>query len=483
MSITETGLAALDQSNSNADDLALAQRHAPRIRFDVREPFFPSVVGYTVFREGAPSPSFPRQIELNGAATVIEYAVWWDWDIQHLYELEHIWVWLDADEKLIGGEASWHGGYHVMSDERGMTPSENGHLVVHSEPGKHAFAPSPKWLLEREPITRRSCGANAGRMAVHVTPLFEGIIRSRTPLANRAVHSYLECLAFEPSFDFSNVFELEKVAFVPWPQLNDWIPGQVARWADHLVQVLPTNKQHLYNIAHRGASAYAPENSLQAFYKAAEMGSDLVEIDVRFTKDNVPVVSHDDTLRRVYGVDGVISDVTLEQLRALTPPGMDVIPTFDDVAEVCKNLQMGIYLDIKEVNAETMVKVFETLKRMNMMNYCVAGSTRPDWLADIKAAEPRMFTSILYNSIYVDPIPLARSINCDYVHPCWERRAPEPHRLLLPDMVERIHDAGLGIVCWHEERPSEIAALRALGVDMICSDTPDRLAVHQVICD
>jgi glycerophosphoryl diester phosphodiesterase len=91
-------------------------------------------------------------------------------------------------------------------------------------------------------------------------------------------------------------------------------------------------------------------------------------------------------------------------------------------------------------------------------------------------------TSILFSAVELDPVGLARSIHADYVHPCWERRAAQPHTLLTPDWVERVHDAGLGIVCWHEERPEEIAALRALGVDAICSDTPDRLAVHQVNC-
>src|SRR5262249_34964987 len=105
----------------------------------------------------------------------------------------------------------------------------------------------------------------------------------------------------------------------------------------------------------------------------------------------------------------------------------------------------------------------------------IFGSTSPDWLADIRASVPRALTSILFHSVNLDPVSLARAIRCDYVHPCWENAVPEPHKLLTPDWLERVRAAGLGIVCWHEERLAEIDALYRLGADAICSDTPDLL--------
>lgn len=483
MTTPDYGLDTLDQTIPNADDHALVLRHAPRLRFDQREPFFPSVVGYTVFHSPGPSPSFPREITFEpGVATVIEYAVWWDWDMQHLYELEHVWVWLDTDETLVGGDASWHGGYHRMLDENGQLPSLDGRLMVYSEPGKHAFAPSPQWLIERGPKTRKSVGVNAGRMGVHVTPLFDGVIHSRTPRANRAVHSYLECHRFEPTFEFDNVFPLEQAVHVPWAAAFEWIPRRVAWWTEHLEKTFPLHEQHLYTIAHRGASAYAPENSLEAFVKAAEMGSDLVEIDIRLTADGVPVVTHDATLQRTFGVNATVADVSYDDLLRLTPEGMAHVPTFDEVAKICAELEMGLYLDIKEVDAAGMAKIFATLRETGLLRYSIAGSFRPDFVAEIKAAEPRLQTSILFSSVHVDPIAIARAVNADYVHPCWERRAEQPHTLLTPDWLARVRAADLGLVIWHEERPEEIAALRALGVDMICSDTPDRVSVYQTVC-
>ena len=472
---TDTHFKTLDTTQNSEDDHQLAQRYAPRIRFDMKEPFYPSVAGYTIFHETAKSPSFPRTIEIQPNVTfAIEYAVWWDWDMGHLYELEHIWVYVDADGKIVDGEASWHGGYHQMVVAEGQLPLEDGRLTVYSEPGKHAFAPSIEWLLERKPHTISSCGITAGKMGVHVTPLFEGYIHDRTPLNNRLVHTYLERQVFEPTFDFSNTFDLERAVFVPWDNLFKWIPSRITWWTQELNRTIPPNERRGIRIAHRGASAYAQENSLESFHKAAELGSDMVEVDIRNTSDNQPVIAHDASLKRLYNVDGQISDYTLDELKEITKSSP--ISTFEETVKVCRELHMGLYLDIKEISEESAIIIFDVIDRHHFIKNSIFGSFRPDHLADIKANRPDALTSILFSSIHVDPVALAQSIQADYVHPCWERRAPQPHKLLTSEWLAAVRTANLGIVCWHEERPDEIEALWNLGVDAICSDMPELLA-------
>ena len=103
----------------------------------------PLAAGYTIFRASGPSLSFSRGRTVDVQPPVrmaIEYAIWWDWDIGHLYELEHIWVFVDEDGRVGALEASWHGGYHDMSLS-GHLALDGDHPVVFSEPGKHAFAP------------------------------------------------------------------------------------------------------------------------------------------------------------------------------------------------------------------------------------------------------------------------------------------------------------------------------------------------------
>ena len=114
-----------------------------------------------------------------------------------------------------------------------------------------------------------------------------------------------------------------------------------------------------------------------------------------------------------------------------------------------------------------------------MLEQVIVASFRPDWVADVRAADAALRTSVLFGSPYVDAIALARAAGAQYVHPCWEHQAPEPHRLLTPTWVANVHAAGLGIISWHEERPSEIAALRRLGIEGICSNAPELLCAEE----
>lgn len=468
-------LDSLRRSPAANADFALARQYAPLIRFDAREPFLPSVVGYTVLRKDAPSVSFPREIQLaDNIAFAIEYAIWWDWDIQHLYELEHVWVYVDGAGDIAAAEASWHGRYHQMRDEAGRPPLEDDRLALYSEPGKHAFAPSPAWLLQRKATTLASCGVRAGAMGVHVTPLFDGIIRDEGPLNNRLVHTYMERQQFEPSYSFSLAFDLRRAIFVPWRQLFEWIPARVSAWLAQLAATIPPGQRRVLRIAHRGASAYAAENSLAAMRVAAELGADFVEIDIRMTADDVPVVIHDGSLRRTHGIDGDVSDFTMGELRQLTANASGIV-SFDEAVKICRELGLGLYLDIKRLTSGGARSMFASLDAHRIMKSMIFGAFRPDYLADIKAARPDAKTSILFGAVDIDAVKLAQSINADYVHPCWENRVEQPHRLLTPAWIEAVRKANLGIVCWHEERPSEIAALKALGVDAICSDKPELL--------
>lgn len=473
--IVDNHFETLDRTQVSAPDYELALCHAPRIRFDEHEPFLPSVVGYTIFREDAESPSFARHVMLpEGATCAIEYAVWWDWDIQHLYELEHIWVYLDVDEQVVAADASWHGGFHAMVDASGDVPLEEGRVTLYSEPGKHAFAPVLAWLTERAPHTRAGCGVHAGKGGVLVTSLFQGKINDRTPLNNQLAWSYLERHTFEPAYVFNNYFDLSDAVHVPWATLFEWIPERVKWWTVKLQAAIPAHERRVIRIAHRGASAHAQENSLAAIHKAVELGADMVEVDVRLTADGVPVVSHDENLKRVFGVEGVISDFSWDELQAIITEAKGPIVSLEQLAEVCRSLSIGLYLDIKQINFEAVQPMFDILERHHLFGATIFGSFRPDWLAEIKAQEPRARTSILFSSVHVDPVAQARAIQCDFVHPCWER-FDEPHMLLTQKSLERIREAGLGVVCWHEERLSEIRALQALGVYAICSDSPELL--------
>ncbi|HET7089154.1 MAG TPA: glycerophosphodiester phosphodiesterase family protein, partial [Anaerolineae bacterium] len=94
------------------------------------------------------------------------------------------------------------------------------------------------------------------------------------------------------------------------------------------------------NLAHRGASAYAPENTLAAFRLAAEMGADGLEIDAKLSRDGAIVILHDATVDRTTSGSGRVSDLTLSQLKSLDAGSKfrsrfagEHVPTLDEVID------------------------------------------------------------------------------------------------------------------------------------------------------
>src|SRR5687768_10197278 len=331
----------------NTDDLTLARRYAPVVLFDGSEPFLPSRVGYTLFREPAPSPSFPRYVRPEPPLEIaIEYALWWDWDIGHLYELEHAWVFVGGSGEIVGVESSQHGGSYG-----GDLSLEGGRPVLYSEPGKHALASSPHSLVARRDHTEHSCGRGAGAGGVHVTPLYRDRI-SKTPYDDQLVRTYLRGHAFSPTWDWSLRVQLADLPMVPWAELDAAIPGIVHARLVELDEAIPREERHVLHVGHRGASAHAPENTLAAIRKAAELGAHMVELDVRMSADGVAVLSHDATVTPSAGGDHVpVNTLTSGRLGMVAGTPETSVPTLEAALDLCEEMHLRPYLEIKEGEA------------------------------------------------------------------------------------------------------------------------------------
>lgn len=234
-----TSLLVADQ-DAKSPDYELAALHIPILKFDAREPFLPLAVGYSIFRDGGPSASFPRTINPGPDEVAIEYAIWWDWDMSHLYELEHVWIYLDSSGSPVRAEASWHGEFRPMGSN-GSLPLEGGRLSLFSEPGKHAFAPSPEWYREREKLNRWLCCRGAGTRGVHVTQLFTGLIDTKSPQADKLVQAFLRTHAFVPTYEFNRALRITSERLVPWPKLFQWIPERVSYLSEGLQELARPN--------------------------------------------------------------------------------------------------------------------------------------------------------------------------------------------------------------------------------------------------
>lgn len=227
----------LPQITQDENARAFAARYAPIVLADAREPFAIVAVGYTIFDHADASRSFPsRRVEVgagsprpdDSATRAIEYALWWDWDIGHLYELEHVWTFVSADGAVVAVEASWHGMYGIA--EVGGKPVLDGtHPILLAQPGKHAMAASIEPFDEIREWAEQEAGRDAGKDGVLDNGLFRGKFL-KTPENDARVTVYLKRLAFTPSWNFTKRFPVTREMLVPWDALAEWIPARVAWW-------------------------------------------------------------------------------------------------------------------------------------------------------------------------------------------------------------------------------------------------------------
>jgi glycerophosphoryl diester phosphodiesterase len=235
-------------------------------------------------------------------------------------------------------------------------------------------------------------------------------------------------------------------------------------------------KRRYLIVAHRGASAYEPENTLRAFRRAVELGADMSELDVHLSQDGELIVMHNATVDQTTDGHGAIQDLTLDQIRSLDAGLGERVPTLQQVVDLVRG-RNGLYVELKAPGTPGATVKLLRGNGFIARGQVIVGSFEPAFVGETKALAPELSVSLLVGPLYPahELIELAHSANADYVHLCWENRAPEPHRLLTPELLASLHGAGLRIVLWHEEREEELRVLRSLDVDAICSNTPDKL--------
>ena len=231
----------------------------------------------------------------------------------------------------------------------------------------------------------------------------------------------------------------------------------------------------IHNIAHRGASAYEPENTLRAFERAVEMGATMLELDVHLSRDDQPIIIHDPDLARTTNGTGRAADLSLAQIKLLDAGLGERVPTLSQVIDLARD-RVQLYLELKDQRAPA--PVVRALQEAAFVDQVVLCSFYPWLIQEAKYLEPATRTSMLVGDRdrQADFVDWALAVRADYVHPCWEHSVPRPHTLLSPAFIADIRRQGLGIILWHEERPAELYELVKLDVDGICTNTPDVLA-------
>jgi glycerophosphoryl diester phosphodiesterase len=225
-------------------------------------------------------------------------------------------------------------------------------------------------------------------------------------------------------------------------------------------------------IAHRGASAYEPENTLRAFHRAIDLGADMIELDVHLSGDGEVVVIHDEELSRTTDGSGRVSDYTLDELRRFDAGKGEPIPTLQEVVDLVRG-RCRLYVELKGAGTPRPVAALIRANRFEALT--IVGSFQPALIRQLRALGRPIATSLLVGPDSRDPVAEALAAGARYVHLCWENRSDQPAQFLTPDLLARIRHHGLGVILWHEEREEVIQALRGLDVDGVCSNRPDLL--------
>lgn len=232
---------------------------------------------------------------------------------------------------------------------------------------------------------------------------------------------------------------------------------------------------------HRGASGYAPENTIAAFQLAYLQNANGLELDVQLTRDGHVVVIHDEFLNRTSNGKGLVMEKTLEELKALDFGSWysdefkdEKIPTLNEVMEWIAPTGLELNIEIKTApvvyNHELVEKVYEAIDRYDLYDKVIVSSFDHKAVKEIKGMSPRIKTGILYAANIIDVAQYAKKVGADYIHPqSW---------FVDEAIVKECKAANIGINVWTVNEESEMAWMNALKVDTIISNYP-KMAVEQ----
>lgn len=225
------------------------------------------------------------------------------------------------------------------------------------------------------------------------------------------------------------------------------------------------------NYAHRGASSYAPENTMSAFRLGLEMGANGIETDVQRTKDGVLVLFHDDTLARVTGQPGSVKDYTYAQLQefSVTVHGQsDRIPTLEEFLQAFGALDLTFAIELKQPFTEA--DTVAMLNKYGMKDKTVITSFQLECLMRARACAPDYRMGYLTMDINSLTLPVMNTIGIQEICP----EAP----LVTPALVEDLHGKGYSVRAWGVSNEALMKAVYDAGADGMTVNFPDKLTEY-----
>ena len=218
-------------------------------------------------------------------------------------------------------------------------------------------------------------------------------------------------------------------------------------------------------IGHRGAAGHEPENTLLSLNKAVELGCDMTEIDVHVCGSGEVVVIHDDIVDRTTDTMGAVSELSLDELKALNAGKGERIPTLNEVLSCLKG---RVSLNIELKGQGTPGPVHGIIENSGWFPDELV-FTSFDWnmLEEYRELDPEANLGPLAHVNIFHAARFATKIDAYCVNPL--------HRLCSRSFVGKAHKRGLKVYPWTVNEPDDIEKMNSFGVDGIISDYPDRV--------
>ena len=227
-------------------------------------------------------------------------------------------------------------------------------------------------------------------------------------------------------------------------------------------------------IAHRGASAYAPENTGPAFLRAIALQADGVELDVHLSADGEIVVNHNFTLDENSNGSGFIYEHTLDQLKALDF-GSWKGPDFGGARLLTLEEALILVRGMRVINIEIKAgekpynglpqKVCEVVERMGLAEKVIVSSFNHQVAMEAKRCLPAVKAGLLYDKPITHPSQYAAKLGADAIHP--------HSRLLNRRQVQECLDRGLQVNVWTVDNPARARTLQSWGCTAVITNQPD----------
>ncbi|RKX85581.1 MAG: glycerophosphodiester phosphodiesterase [Spirochaetes bacterium] len=249
-------------------------------------------------------------------------------------------------------------------------------------------------------------------------------------------------------------------------------------------------------VAHRGDSAYFPENTIPAFKSAAELGVDCIETDVHLTSDGVCVIWHDDTLKRLTGGNGLVSDKSYKELLTMDAGNMFTmdngktfpyrgkgikIATLDEALKAIPEMRFNV--DLKDNNFD-LVKEFAKIVRNNNAENRVLGASFHDIiLKKIRIFIPEIASSFSKKEMRI--IVILNKLKILGFFSNFKANAaqiPEFNgktKVLTKSLIKIFHKKGVKVHVWTVNKKEDMIRFYKMGVDTVMTDDP-RLLIETV---